>query len=941
MTECLYADELLHAPTEEIGGKAEGLRSLVVNGAPVPAFGVVSAASFRAALGTTNVPALLGALRFAAVDTSPDQLHALFEQASGDLRREMEAIELASIEALCVPLLDYLGHLDHLGQSGPEASLAVRSSMVGEDSAHASFAGQLWTGVGIAPTPAAVAAAIRTCWASIFTPHALWYSHSAGSDLTVLRMAVVVQKMVDADSAGVVFTADPRSGDRDVAVISAAWGLGEAVVGGLVDCDEYRVRNGLEIEAHQGGATERIVSGEGGHTHLAALDAELVGVRVLTADQTIELADQGQRLANRCGYPLDIEFAYAGGTLQLLQARPITALPPAPAPQSDEEEWLWDDANIQESFCGVTLPLTFSFASKVYQLVYTSLGDLLGVGDTILEEHADMVRTMIGLLDGRVYYNLNAWFEGLSLYPSTGNNKADMERMMGVEEPVPFVVDQTSTALEKAQMMARIAPAAVRLAPQYLRLPEGIAAFDARLADLERSVNRDWLRAASIGECLAFETKLWNEVLRRWQVPLINDFRVMLTSGNLRRLLEKCTPEVARQDRLEVELLAAIEGLASVEPTRAMMRIAHYLRENPATEAIFMAGDPVAALAAARAQDPALDRLITDYLEAFGGRCMGELKLETITLHQDPSFLVEIVRSYVPRPDLNPEDMAREEHIRYRAAVEELGVLAGPRGRTKALKLVESVRVAIAAREHLRLSRTRVFDLVRELYLGIGARLHEAGRLDHPRDIFYLTTDEVRGFHEGTTVTTNLRGLVNLRRAEFDEYETRTPAHRIPTRGTVHLTPTFAATHVDTSEQGLDGSVSWHGLGCYPGIVEGEAVVVTDPSSASKTAGKVLVAVRTDPGWAPLFPTAIGLVVERGSSLSHSAVIAREIGLPTVVGVGGVTTSIRTGAAVRVDGGAGIVTMFAEHGVTEHGVTEHGVTEHGVTETGEREAPTS
>lgn len=126
----------------------------------------------------------------------------------------------------------------------------------------------------------------------------------------------------------------------------------------------------------------------------------------------------------------------------------------------------------------------------------------------------------------------------------------------------------------------------------------------------------------------------------------------------------------------------------------------------------------------------------------------------------------------------------------------------------------------------------------------------------------------------------------------------------------VHLTPTFAATHVDTSEQGLDGSVSWHGLGCYPGIVEGEAVVVTDPSSASKTAGKVLVAVRTDPGWAPLFPTAIGLVVERGSSLSHSAVIAREIGLPTVVGVGGVTTSIRTGAAVRVDGGAGIVTMF-------------------------------
>ena len=903
MTALLTPDELSEATVDEIGGKAAGLRALVAADAPVPPFVVLPAAVFRSALATSKVPELLGALQFAAADTPTSDLAALFERESERLRGAVTDLSIAAVVAVVAGIeLRF----------DPGCRLAVRSSMVGEDSAGSSYAGQLWTGVGVAADDAAVAVAVRTCWASVFSPHALWYSYTAGLALTTIRLAVVIQQMIDADAAGVLFTADPRSGERDVSVISAALGLGEAVVGGLVDCDEYRVRGGREIESTAGGATEQVVASADGATSLVPIPADRRGHRVLSSTQTLDLADWGRRLAAGFGRPLDIEFGYAGDELYLLQARPITALPPPPAAVDEgSEEWLWDDSNIQESFCGVTLPLTFSFASKVYQLVYRSLGGLLGVGEMVDRDHADMVRTMIGLLDGRVYYNLNAWFEGLSLLPSSGNNKADMERMMGVEEPVPFVVDQTTNRLAKLSMMARLAPAAARLAPQYVRLASGIEAFDERLAALERSVDLDVVRTATVGDCLRLETRLWTEVLAKWQAPIINDFRVMQASGKLRRLVESLTTDAGRRARLEIELLAAIEGLASVEPTRAMMRMAAHLRDHEATASAFTTGEPTAALAAARELDPEFDSMVGRYLAAFGGRCMGELKLETVTLRRDPTFLVEVVRSYIPRVDLDPDHMTRDETIRYRAALEEFGELAGPSRRGRALRTVESARVAIAAREHLRLARTRVFDIVRELYLSIGTRFAEAGVLDAPRDIFYLTVDEVRGFHEGTTVTTDLRGLVGLRRAEFDAFETRRPAHRIATRGTVHFTATFESTlDDDTSRTDADGSITWSGLGCYPKVAEGEAIVVLEPSAASATAGKILVAVRTDPGWAPLFPTAAGLVVERGSSLSHSAVIAREIGLPTVVGVGGVTAVVPDGARLRVDGGAGLVTML-------------------------------
>ncbi len=877
----------------ELGGKAAGLIKLQNCGVAVPPFFVVPASVFRATLATTSLPNLIGTFLFEVRDTRKDDWAGLCTEWSPRLLAAINASDTSSLEEFVRPRL-----------ANMSTTVAVRSSMVGEDSLTASFAGQLHTSLGVSPDLAAATEAIVQCWASIFEGHALWYALHHGVDLLDLRVGVVIQQQVPAVASGVVFTADPQSGDRSTTVISVARGYGEGVVGGLVDADEYRWSRGRETSATISNESQQ-VHYVGTDPTLTPVPPELVGTRVLPTEVCAQVHDLARLLADSFGMPLDIEIAYDGGAVWFVQARPITALPQPQSATTSGETWLWDDANIQESFCGVTLPLTFSFASRAYQMVYRSLAQVMGVVDLVDQEHSDMVRTMIGLLDGRVFYNLNAWFEGLSLLPSVGHNKTDMERMMGVEEPVPFVVDQMVSTTERARSILNTVPVAVRLAPKYLRLNTLIEEFDQQLADVLDSVDRADVANWSIAQCLHTESRLWTEVFPRWQVPIINDIKVMQTSGSLHRLIDSLTPDQARRDRLAVELLSAIDGLASVEPTRRLLELASFLQQHHELATMWCTGQPLVALAAVRAADRTVDNMVSRYVDEFGGRCIGELKLETISVRQDPTFLVQVVRGYLSQPDLDPRRLVDGERIRFESAREELVVLAGPRRRRKALAIVAGARRAIAAREHLRLARTNVFDLARILYTTIGVRLYEAQVLDDPRDVMYLTIDEVRGFHEGTTVTTHLKQLVALRRQEFDGYATMSPDHRIETIGTVHLSGAFQRAVADIEES----AQTWTGLGCYPGIVTAPAAVIVDPSNAANVTGRIIVAVRTDPGWAPLFPCAVGLVVERGSSLSHSAVIARELGLPTVVGANGVSTQIPDEAQIRIDGQLGLVQL--------------------------------
>lgn len=283
---------------------------------------------------------------------------------------------------------------------------------------------------------------------------------------------------------------------------------------------------------------------------------------------------------------------------------------------------------------------------------------------------------------------------------------------------------------------------------------------------------------------------------------------------------------------------------------------------------------------------------------------MGELKLETVSFREDPGFVIEILRNYLDREDLDPDQLVSCEKQNRAEAEQLLRQYLGVWGRMRANKILCGARASIKHRENMRLTRTRAFGLARDLYRALGQRLVESGQLIDPQDVFYLTVEEIRDYFKGRAVTTNLKGLTALRKADYAQYENQHLPHQFETRG-----PVYSGNHYATPQTAtIDGSERiLKGIGCYPGVVEERLKIIHDPRDNLCIDGQILVAERTDPGWAPLFPTCSGILVERGSTLSHSAVIARELGIPAVVGVANLFAIVKDGESVRLDGGQGTV----------------------------------
>jgi phosphohistidine swiveling domain-containing protein len=861
-----------HAAGERaVGGKAFGLARLVDLGCTVPAFVVVPGDVFRAHL------------RRAGVLDAIDRMVPGVPVEGEELRAAVLAtpVDPGLAEALAAPLA--------ARGAGP---WAVRSSMVGEDSVAHSFAGQLDSFLFL-PDLDAVVDAVRACWASPFGERALAYATRAGLELGSVRMGVVVQKMVDAEVSAVAFTANPVSGDRRETLITATWGQGEGIVSGLCNTDEHRwTPTEGERETAIADKDVRVVADAGGQGTVEepVPDPQRV-IRALTEEQVHEIGLLGQRLQEAFGGPQDIELCYAEDVLHILQARPVTSLP---EPLNDDGPLvLWDNSNIQESYCGVTTPLTFSFASAKYAAVYETFFRIAGVSDQQLR---------------RVFYNLNNWYEGVLHLPAARHNKHDMEQMMGVEEPVEFVVDEEVGRVAQLRRTAGLAPIYARILPQLLTAERRITAFQAHVRVVIDKVDRPSLPSRSFSDLMDHVRLLDRELIGRWDVPILNDLRVMQTSGSLRRFVagalnaDQGDPEVRR---LCNDLIAGIDGIESVEPTRMLLSMAAIARRDEHLEATLRAGDAGEALAAIRRDHLTFAARIDEYLDRYGDRVMGELKLESTSLREDPRFVVEVLRNYLDRPDLDPSSVSTRERVVHLQALAEVEqYLTGRRSRAALVRKVDNCREAVKARESLRLERTRVFGLYRDIYRAIGERLHEVGRLDEPGDVLYLTVDELLAHHEGRSVTKNLAGLARLRRADFAAYERHEIPNRFETKGPVGHGNRYTAADSGPADR---AATLLRGTGCYPGVVESTVRLIHSPTDELSINGRILVTVRTDPGWAPLFPTCSGLLVERGSTLSHSAVVARELGIPAIVGIPDLTRIVEDGESVRMDGAAGTI----------------------------------
>jgi pyruvate,water dikinase len=296
---------------------------------------------------------------------------------------------------------------------------------------------------------------------------------------------------------------------------------------------------------------------------------------------------------------------------------------------------------------------------------------------------------------------------------------------------------------------------------------------------------------------------------------------------------------------------------------------------------------------------PELARAIDEYIAKFGDRCAEELKLESITLAEDPRPLYAAIAAAAGRTIHAPHDHDRRD---------EPALPGQPVKNIVAGKLLALAKARVRDRENLRFERTRIFGRARRLLVAMGRQLHGKGALDHPRDVFLLTVNEVLGAIEGFATTTDLQGLVSVRKREMAEFARRPdPPERIRVEGAVAFRPADASPGLGAGTRSNDKIRS--GTGCSAGVVRAPARVVRDPRADALQPGEVLVARHTDPGWIALFANASAIAVERGSLLSHSAIVARELGIPCVVGLKGATDWIRTGDEIEVDGGAGTVAL--------------------------------
>jgi pyruvate,water dikinase len=513
---------------------------------------------------------------------------------------------------------------------------------------------------------------------------------------------------------------------------------------------------------------------------------------------------------------------------------------------------------------------------------------------------------MLGLVRGRVYYNLLNWYRLLAMLPGFATNRRFMEQMMGVKEGIPDEV------LAGAVAAHRVAPwrdrlnllgSLIGLVRNLLGLRESIPRFYARL-DAALAEPEPPLTEQRPDELTAHYRMLEARLLTRWDAPLVNDFFAMVFYGLLRKLTASWCGD--GEETLQNDLLAGEGGMISAEPARRVREMAAVAAvDAPLTE--LLATGELGAMERCLAGHGELGPLYRAYLEKFGDRCLDELKLESATLHDDPLPLLRSIGEFARRIRGGTAGQPVDEAAIRRGAEEQVRLaLAGkPLRRLIFARVLGQARARVRDRENLRFERTRLFGRVRRIFVEMGKRFQSDGILADPRDIFWLEKDEIFGFVEGTAASTNLAGLAALRRAEFAAWrEMAPPADRFDTRGIVghgqEYRSTVAPAQVPAGEM-------LKGIGCCPGVVRGRVRVIIDPRGAVIRQGEILVAERTDPGWIMLFPACSGLLVERGSLLSHSAIVAREMGIPAVVALAGITAWLHDGDLVEMDGARGVV----------------------------------
>lgn len=846
-----------------VGGKGAHLGGLSrIEGVRVPGGFCVTADAFRRIM--AEAPAIGDRLdELSRMD--PDDRERV-RTLSAQIRRTIEGTPVPGDLAAAIT--------GALGRLGEEAAYAVRSSATAEDLATASFAGQHDTYLNVVG-PTEILRHVSRCWASLFTERAVTYRQRNGIDHRTVHMAVVVQRMAFPQASGILFTADPVTGDRKVATVDAGFGLGEALVSGLVNPDVFKVRDG-EVVAKAIAAKQRAVTAlPAGGTREVAIDAQRREQPSLTDAQAVRLVRLGRRIEAHFGGPQDIEWCLTDDDFQIVQSRPITTLFPVPE-ADDEENHVYVSVGHGQMMTDPMKPLGYSMWQLTAMVRMHEAGGRLFVDVT---RRLASPASRAGLLDAM--------------------GKGD-----------PLIRDALETVLERDGFVPLLpdagpggppaggAPARIETDPALVT--ELIERSRVSIAALERDI-----RTKNGPALFDFLLEAFKEHKRVLCDPL--SMQVIMAGMEATWWLnDKLQVWLGEKNAADTLTLSAPDNITS-EMGLALLDVADVIRPRPEVVAFLQDVDDEDFLdelaklpGGAEARDA-----IEAYLDRYGMRCVGEIDITRPRWRERPSTIVPVILDNVR--NFEPGAAGRRfERGRQKAQQKEQELLSrlrtlqdGDRKADEVKRMIDRVRTFIGYREYPKYGIVSRYFVYKRALMEEAERLVRAGVIPEKDDVFYLTFQELHDVVRSNRVDD--QQLIQRRKDAFRAHHALTPPRVLTSDGE-------ALTGAYRRDDAPAGALI--GVPVSAGTVEGRARVILDMAEADLEEGDILVTPFTDPSWSPLFVGIAGLVTEVGGLMTHGAVIAREYGLPAVVGVENATRLIRDGQRIRVHGTDGYVELL-------------------------------
>lgn len=851
-----------------VGGKGANLGELShLDGVRVPAGFCVTTDAYRRIVADSPT---LGDQLDRLSRLGPDDRESI-GALSADIRQTLEGVALPDELSA-----EVVGMLVRLGE---RSACAVRSSATTEDLPAASFAGQHDTYLNIVGR-AAVLGHLNRCWASLFTDRAVSYRLRHGVDHRAADMAVIVQRMAAPQASGVLFTADPVTSNRTVASVEAVFGLGEALVAGRVSPDVYKVRDDALVMRSVASEHLAVHASPGGGTREHVLTPERRHRPVLTDAQAVRLAQVGRRIEAHFGCPQDIEWCMVDDELQIVQSRPITTLFPIPAAGAPGNR-VYVSVGHQQMMTDPMKPLGLS----LFQL--TALRPMYEAGGRLFVDVTDALASPAGRA-------------GLLEVMGRGDPliRDALEAIVGRDDFVLPPPDDAAAGPPPAGGPFAGGPPAP-LDPDPAIVAELIRRTDASIAAVSRDIG------PKSGEALVdFIVADVQELKRTLSEPLSMQVIMVAMEATwwINDRMEAWLGEKGAVDTLT----QSVPGNVTSEMGLALLDVADVIRPHPEVVAFLRHVEDDGFLddmESLPGGPPARDA-IRAFLDRYGMRCIGEIDITRPRWSERPTTLVPVILANVEHFEPGARER-RFERGRRAAWSKEQELLARlralPGGDEKAAETkrrIDLVRTFIGYREYPKYGIVSRYFLYKQALLGEAARLVRAGVLRDEEDIFYLTVQELRDVARTREVDER---LIARRKEEFRSYQALTPPRVITSDG-----ETLGGSYhrVDVPAGALLG------VPVSAGIVEGRARVILDMADADIDPGDILVTTHTDPSWSPLFVTISGLVTEVGGLMTHGAVIAREYGVPAVVGVEHATRVIEDGQRIRVDGSHGHVEIL-------------------------------